>query len=246
MTQTWKIAALGGALGALGAIAVVFSAATLGYFPSPSDAQFRKYLLTHSPIVMEMAERAQVEQIESQQRALQAAVDKIGLKTYFNPHLAFVAGPQDAKRTLVEFFDYNCAHCRNSFPLVKKYYETHKADTRFAFIEFPIFGEKSNNAARAAIAARLQPDKYVAFHFALMNEPGEISANEIVDAAHKAGLDVNKLMADLAAPAINKEMAAAHALAARTGIDGTPFFIINGEAHSGEIDEAALKKLVSG
>ena len=111
---------------------------------------------------------------------------------------------------------------------------------------FPIFGAKSNNAARAAIAARLQPDKYVAFHFALMNETGEIGANEIVDAAHKAGLDVNKLMADLAAPAISKEMAAAHSLAARTGIDGTPFFIINGEAHSGEIDDTALKKLADG
>lgn len=246
MNQSWKIATLSGAISAIGAIAVVFGAATLGYFPPPSDTQFRKYLLTHSPIVMEMAERAQVEQIETQQRALQAAVDKIGLKTYFSPQIAFVSGPQNAKKTLVEFFDYNCAHCRNSFPLVKKYYEAHKGDTRFAFVELPIFGEKSNNAARAALAARLQPEKYIAFHFALMNETGEIGANEIVDAARKAGLDVNKLMADLSTPAINKEMAAAHTLAARTGIDGTPFFIINGEAHSGEIDDAALKKLANG
>jgi protein-disulfide isomerase len=246
MNQSWRIAVSSGLIGALAAVVIVFGAAMAGYFPPPSDAQFRKYLLSHSPIVMEMAERAQIEQIDTQQHSLQAAVDKIGLKTYFSPHIAFASGPTHAKKTLVEFFDYNCAHCRNSFPLVKKYYEAHKSDTRFAFIEFPIFGEKSNNAARAALAARRQPDKYIAFHFALMGESGEIGPDQIVDAAKKAGLDVNKLMADLSAPEINKEMAAVHALAARTGIDGTPFFIVNGKAHSGEIEEADLKDMSKG
>ena len=143
----------------------------------------------------------------------------------------------------MEFFDYNCAHCRNSFPIVQKFYNAHKADTQFAFIEFPIFGEQSNNAARAALAARLQPDKYVAFHFALMGEAGEIGPKQIVDAAHKVGLDVNKLMSDLKDPRINKQMASAHALAMRTGVAGTPFFIIDGRAHSGEVDEADLKNM---
>jgi protein-disulfide isomerase len=242
MNESWKIAALSGAVGAVAAVAVVFGSASLGFFPSPSDKQFRTYLMSHPSIVMAMAEKAQIEQMEAEQRQLQDAVDKIGLKTYFNPQIAFSTGPASAKKTLVEFFDYNCAHCRNSFPLVQKYYNAHKADTRFAFIELPIFGEKSNNAARAALAARRQPDKYVAFHFALMAEDGEIGPDQIVDAARKAGLDVNKLMADLSEPSITKEMAAAHALAARTGITGTPFFIINGKAHSGEVDEASLKE----
>jgi protein-disulfide isomerase len=192
---------------------------------------------------MDMAEKAQTEQIESEQRRLQSAIDKIGINTYFGPHIAFVAGPANAKKTLVEFFDYNCAHCRNSFPLIQKYYNAHKSDTRMAFIEFPIFGEKSNNAARAALAARRQPDKYVAFHFALMGEDGEIGPDQIVDAAHKAGLDINKLMADLSSPEVNKELAAAQVLAARTGVTGTPFFILNGKAHSGEVDEATLKAM---
>jgi protein-disulfide isomerase len=230
-------------IGALLSVVVIFGAALLGYFPSPSDKQFRAFLMSHSSIVMDMAEKAQTEQAESEQRRLQAAVDKIGVDAYFRPHIAFVAGPTNAKKSIVEFFDYNCAHCRNSFPLIQKYYNAHKADTRMAFIEFPIFGDRSNNAARAALAARRQPDKYIAFHFALMGEDGEIGPDQIIDAAHKAGLDINKLMADLSLPQISKEMAAAHALAARTGITGTPFFILNGKAHSGEVDEADLKAL---
>jgi protein-disulfide isomerase len=243
MNQPLKIIALGGGVGAFAAVAIIFCIASLGYLPPPPDKKIHDYLISHPSIVLTMIEKAQIEQNETEQRQLQDAINKIGLKTYFGSQIAFVTGPASAKKSVVEFFDYNCAHCRNSFPLIQKYYNAHKDDTRFAFIEFPIFGEKSNNAARAALAARRQPDKYVAFHFALMGEAGEIGPEQIVDAAHKAGIDVNRLMADLSAPEINKEVAAVHVLAARTGITGTPFFILNGIAHSGEVDEDLLKDI---
>ena len=238
-----KSALLGGLVGAVVAVTFTFGAARLGYFPPPSDKQFHDYLMSHPSIVFAMSEKAQVDQADSEERQLQAAVDKIGLHRYLDPHVAFVTGPQNAKKTFVEFFDYNCAHCRNSFPLVQKFYNAHKGDTRFAFVEFPIFGEQSNNAARAAIASRLQGDKYVAFHFALMGEDGAIGTDQMIEAAKKAGLDLNKLTTDLKDKNVDKQMAAAHALASRTGLTGTPFFIINGKVHSGEVDEALLKQM---
>jgi len=238
-----KSALLGGLIGAVVAVTFTFGAARLGYFPPPSDKQFHDYLMSHPGIVFAMSEKAQVDQAGSEERQLQAAVDKIGLRRYLDPRVAFVTGPQNAKKTFVEFFDYNCAHCRNSFPLVQKFYNAHKGDTRFAFVEFPIFGEQSNNAARAAIASRLQGDKYVAFHFALMGEDGAIGTDQMIEAAKKAGLDLNKLTADLKDKNVDKQMAAAHALASRTGLTGTPFFIINGKVHSGEVDEALLKQM---
>ncbi len=246
MTPQWKLAALGGLIGAVVAVGVVFGAARLGYFPPPSDKQFSDYLMAHPAIVFAMSEKAQMEQADSDERKQQAAVDKLGAKAFLDPKVAFVSGPPNAKNTVVEFFDYNCVHCRNSLPIVQKFYRAHKNDTQFVLIEFPIFGEASNNAARAALAARKQPDKYVAFHFALMGEDGSIGTDQMVDAAKKAGLDMNKLTADLKDPGIDKEMAAAHLLAARAGIDGTPTFIINGKVHSGEVTEALLKQMTSG
>jgi protein-disulfide isomerase len=226
MNMQTKTALLGGAIGAVLSITAVFGAATLGFFPPPSDKQFERYLMAHPSIVIAMAEKAQNDQTDTEQRQFQASIDKNGLKTYFNPQVAFVTGPANAKNTFV-----------------KKFYEAHKGDTRFAFIELPIFGKESDNAARAALAARKQPDKYVAFHFAMMSEPGAIDPSAMIDAAHKAGLDVNRLTADVKDPALNRQMAAAHALAARTGINGTPFFIINGKGHEGEVDEALLNKV---
>ena len=82
------------------------------------------------------------------------------------PRIAFVTGPADAKKTLVEFYDYDCPYCRASLPAVKKFYDAHKNDTRFSFIEFPIkqlHGESAVLAARASLAARRQPDNYMDF-----------------------------------------------------------------------------------
>ncbi len=243
MTSQWKTASLAALLGAAASVATVLGVAAMGYFPPPSDSQFRAYLMAHPFIIFEMQSKAIAVNAENEDRALQSAVDKVGLKTFFDSKFAFVTGPANAKTTVVEFFDYNCSHCRHTLPAVRKFYEAHKGDTRFAFIELPIFGQQSNDAARAALAARRQQGKYVAFHFAMMSQQNTIGPGETVDAAKEAGLDLNRLMADLKDPAIDKQMASAHALATRIGVSGTPLFIVNGKAHPGEVTEKELQQL---
>jgi protein-disulfide isomerase len=251
MTGQWKIAALGALGGAAIAVAIVFGAAAVGYFPTAhvDGRQVRAYLLKNPQIFAEMQERygdQQARQEDVAERARQMAVDTAGLKTFFDPKIAYVTGPANAKSSLVEFFDYNCVHCRNTFPTIKAFYETHKDSARFAFVDFPIFGKMSTVAARAAVAARRQPDKYVPFSFALMSEPGAIDLDVLRRVAVASGLDMAKLDADLKDPAIDKTLAAARALARRVNFDGTPTFIVNGKVHSGEIDEDTLKQMSGG
>ncbi len=243
MSLQWKTALLAGIAGTFAAVGIVFGAARLGYFPPPSDKQFHAYLMAHPDVLIEMQVKMQADSDASEESQIQNAIRSLGPAHLLDPKTAFVTGPQGARKTVVEFFDYNCVHCRRTFPVVQKYYEAHKGDTRFAFIELPIFGEASNNAARSALAARHQPDKYVAFHFALMGESGEIGPNETIDAAKKAGLDLNRLMADLKDPEIDRTMAGAHALAQRVKLTGTPLFIVNGKVHSGEITKDELDQL---
>jgi protein-disulfide isomerase len=243
MAINWGTGVLGGVIGALAATGVIFGTASMGYFPAPSDSQFRTWLLKHPSIIYEMRDQAEIDAFNAEERGIQEKVDKLGIKTFLDPKLAYVAGPSDAKKTVVEFFDYNCAHCRHNFPVLKKFYEAHKGDTQFAFIELPIFGDASNNAARSALAARRQEGKYLAFHFAMMQQKNAIGTAETVESANKAGLDLDRLMADLKDPEIAKQLASAHAVAQRIGLTGTPLFIINGKVHSGEVTEAELKQL---
>jgi protein-disulfide isomerase len=127
---------------------------------------------------------------------------------------------------------------------MRKFYETHKKDTRFAFVEFPIKGENSEFAARAAIAARKQPDKYLKFHFLMMGEHELVTPEVVFADAKKAGLDLGKLSADMKDPSVDKAIKAAHALAEKTGINATPTFILNGRVRPGAIDDKMLTQML--
>ncbi len=241
MTDQWKSAAWGGLGGAAIAVVVLFGAIRLGVVPG-SDSAMHDYLMAHPAILVDMQNKLQLEQDQATANAEQAAVNKIGLKAFFDPRVAFVTGPANAKTSVVEFFDYNCPYCRQSVPALKTFYEAHK-NARFAFIEFPIKGNDSTLAARAAMAARKQPDKYLAFHFMLMNEENVVDQNLLFDDAKKAGLDVGKLQADMNDPKIDMALTAAHALADAAGVTGTPVFIVNGKIREGAIDSALLAKM---
>jgi len=241
MTDHWKSAIAGGIGGGALALIVLFGASKFGMLPG-SDREMHDYLMSHPAIIYDMQSKAQAEQDAASEATQQAAVDKLGLKAFFDPRIAFMTGPVDAKTTIVEFFDYNCPYCRASIPAVKKFYETHK-NARFAFIEFPIKGAQSTLAARAAMAARHQPDKYLAFHFLLMNEESVIDQDLLFEDAKKAGLDVPKLEADMNDPKVDQALAAAHSLALAANVDATPVFIIDGKIREGALDSDLLQKL---
>src|SRR5690348_1183883 len=141
MTSTWKLGALSALAGAAIAVAIVYGAASVGAFPQ-DDRRIRTYLMTHPDILAEAGAKFQADQDEAADKARQQAVDKLGMARFFDPKIAYVTGPAGARTTLVEFFDYNCEHCRNSVRAVHRFYNAHKSDARFAFIEFPIFGEQ--------------------------------------------------------------------------------------------------------
>ena len=81
-----------------------------------------------------------------------------------------VLGNLDGDVTVVEFFDYNCPYCRRAMDVVQGLLDE-DPDVRLVYREWPILGEGSVFAAKAALAAREQ-GKYEAFHWALMSMNG--------------------------------------------------------------------------
>jgi protein-disulfide isomerase len=228
--------------GAALAVAIVLTMAQNGLMPI-NDGQMQAYLMQHPEIAPAMMGRAQAMDDQKQALAQAAAVRKVGQKALFDPAIAFVTGPADAKSTLVEFYDYDCPYCRASLPSVKKFYDAHKNDTRFAFIEFPIaelHGPSALLAAHASLAARRQPEHYMDFHFLLLGEEGQVTDQMITADAAKAGMDVNKLKADMNDPGIAKTLQSSIALAHKAGVDGTPTFVLNGKIHPGVVDDDTL------
>ena len=143
--------------------------------------------------------------------------------------VAFV-GPKDAKKVVVEFFDYDCPACHMMFKGIDELVKTNK-DVKVIFREFPIFGPVSDQNSRLAIAlARLYPEKYFKFHEKMMNGPGHNGSEAKTLAVIKSlGINTDKVKAEAAKPDVQATLDATKKLGAKLGIQGTPSLVIGDE-----------------
>lgn len=204
----------------------------------------RDYLLAHPDIIVEMSNRLDKQQAANDDKRRTDALFDVGTKALIDPKVAYVEGPENAKVTVAEFFDYRCPHCKVSLPAMKQLAEKNK-DVRIAYIERPILTPDSVMAARAAVASRRQPGKYVPFHYALMNTSGELPKERILDIAKGVGINVARLEKDMEDPAVIEQVNQSNALADTLHFNGTPTFVINDKIYVGELTTEELQRLVS-
>ena len=164
---------LAGAIGGAAlAVAVIVTMANQGYMPI-NDRQMQVYLMQRPELAAAMLGRYQ-QQEEAKEKAAQTAA-LTNKAAFFDPKIAFVTGPADAKQTFVEFYDYDCPFCRASLPAIKKFYEANKDKVRFALIEYPIeqlHGASAVFAGKVSIAARRQPEHRVDVREEVLEAPG--------------------------------------------------------------------------
>jgi protein-disulfide isomerase len=176
-----------------------------------------------------------MEKVQAERMA--AALKDNSAQVFRNP-AAPVAGNPKGDVTIVEFMDYNCGYCKRSLPDVMKLVESDK-NLRVVIKEFPILGPTSITASRAALAAGKQ-GKYKELHVALMSHKGALSDEAIFELAKSAGLDVDKLKADMEDKTIAARIEQNHQLASMLGIDGTPAFVIDQQLIPGALGYEAL------
>jgi protein-disulfide isomerase len=241
------------ALFALGILAIVSTlgphrAATQTMAGTPSGAgsaafgdQIRQYLISNPAVVVEALEHMQARQQASERnRAQQALAEKRDalVAAAGDPTI----GPDDASVTIVEFFDYQCPYCKQVTDGLLAL-AAEDDDLRIVFKEFPILGEASVLASRAALAAAKQ-GKYAEFHVALMNQRGGLSMAGIDQVAQTLGLDLDQLHRDMDAPDVAAIVQANYRLAQAIGVTGTPAFIIGDQLIPGAVEPARLRSLI--
>jgi protein-disulfide isomerase len=96
---------------------------------------------------------------------------------------------------------------------------------RVVLRELPILSKGSEEASRVALAAGMQ-GRYWEFHAAMLATKGQADMASAMKVAEKAGIDMSRLKADLAAPGIDEEIKKVRELAQTLGINGTPHFVV--------------------
>ena len=139
-------------------------------------------------------------------------------------------GPADARVTIVEFSDFQCPHCKTFheqiFPALQRLYGD---QVRWIFVNrfFPGAHQYAEQAAIGGECALRQGKfwEYADYVFANQERLGD----GVVDrAASEVGLDEAGYTQCLTGRETASEVAADQAEAARIGVGGTPYFLVNG------------------
>lgn len=186
----------------------------------------RDYLMAHPEILIEVGQKLQMQQQEKQQQAMVAAVIQ-NQAALLNDKGTPSYGPNDAKVTVVEFFDYQCIYCTRLAPELEKVIRANP-NVRFVFKEFPIFGSRwpaSLMAAKTGLQIYQQKgsNAYLQYHnavYATGHNEGKLTDADITVVAKAVKLDEKKT------PDVQGTLEGIRVLAQQLGFSGTPALVV--------------------
>jgi len=201
----------------------------------------REYLLKNPRVLEEVSE--ELTRIrEEEKRGLQAKVLIDEKQSIFRSPHDFVLGNPKGDVTVVEYFDYNCGWCKRALNEVNAITASDK-NVRVVLKEFPIFGEDSQFAAKAALAS-IKQNKYWDFHVALMKAK-RVTTKNTLEIAKSVGINVEELKTEMEKPVYDKVLAENSRVAQALGMQGTPGFIIDSKVNFGYVPAAGLKSMLA-
>jgi protein-disulfide isomerase len=140
-------------------------------------------------------------------------------------------GPTDAAVQVVEFYDYGCPVCVDTYPMVEEMLKKYPQDVVVWYKQNPITDRHplSANAAQAALAAHKQ-GKFLEMHEKLFTGPiGHHDRETVFGYAKDLGLDMAKFEKDYeTAPA---QIKADDEEGNTAGVRGTPTLFFNGHKY---------------
>lgn len=156
-----------------------------------------------------------------------------------------VAGPANAKITLVEFLDYGCPFCHETFGPFRSVMGRYDDRVRFVVRDFPL-DDLHPNASKAAVAARCAAiqGKGWAYHDKLFLDQEHHEPSDLLRFAQEVGAEQAAFQTCLSKPDILQAVEGDLRLGIEAGVRGTPTFFLNGIRIEGSLDEQALVRML--
>lgn len=206
------------------------SLASAGIERSEIEKIVKEYLVANPEIFLEIQAALETKLENQQAEKFKVALASNAKDIYRRPE-APTAGNIDGDITVAEFFDYNCGYCKRSLPDIQALM---KADPKVRVVlkELPILSQDSVDAAKIALAAKLQ-GKYWEVHSGLLESKARATGAAAIAIAERAGVDVERLKKDAEGPEVKAEIDAVRQLAQKMGIEGTPHFLVGDRSIAG-------------
>ena len=207
------------------------------------EAVVQEYILKNPEILLRTIQQYQIRQQISERNKAKANLVALAPDLELNPSSPVIGNPK-GDVTVVEFFDYRCGYCKQVFPTIQALLKE-DGNIRYVLKEFPILGPESLVATQASLAVwNTAPEKYLAFHSALMTMRGQPSDSKIFSIVKKLGIDTDAVRSKMDDAAVKDEINKNGELAESLGISGTPAFVVGNNLAPGAIGIDELKKMV--
>ena len=210
---------------------------------SDIQAIVRSYLIAHPEVLEEAMNELNKRQAAEEAAKHEAAIGQNADAIFNSPH-GVVLGNKDGDVAFVEFFDYNCGYCKRA---MADMLDLLKSDPNLKIVlkEFPVLSEGSVEAAKVAVAVRMQdPKNYLDFHTRLLGGRGPVDKARALAAAKEVGLDVARIEKDLANPEVRATIEENMKLAEDMGLNGTPSYVIGKQVVVGAVGLEGLKEKI--
>ncbi|MDX2088024.1 MAG: sigma-70 family RNA polymerase sigma factor [Kofleriaceae bacterium] len=140
-------------------------------------------------------------------------------------------GAADAPVTIVVFQDLMCSFCGKSLATLDQLLEEYPGKVRIVVKQFPVHAA-ARLAAEASLAADAQ-GKFWELHDLMLANQDDLTRDALVGYATQAGLDVKKFAAALDHHTYQQALETEVSAGVEVGVQGTPSFLINGQALTG-------------
>ena len=204
----------------------------------------QSFIMKNPQVILDAVQQMQAHAEEDKKSLIKKKISRYREKLINDPNSPTSGNPK-GDVTIVEFFDYRCGYCKRVLPTMLKAVKE-DGNVRIVYKEFPILGADSVLASRASLAAwRLTPEKYLAFHTALMANKGKFSELKVRSIASNLSIDGNLLIKGMKSDDIEFNLSENQALAQSLGISGTPAFIVGETLVPGAVDMDTLRGLIN-
>jgi protein-disulfide isomerase len=219
-------------------------------FSAPQKSEIehviRDYLVSHPEVLQDAIAELEKRQAAADLEKTKTAVAS-NAETLFNSSRQVILGNPAGDVTLVEFFDYNCGYCKRA---MADMLDLLKTDPKLKIIlkEFPVLGAGSVEAAKVAVAVRLQDKsgkKYLEFHQKLLGGRGQADKTRALAVAKELGFDMKRIESDMESDEAKVSLEGGHKLGETLGLNGTPSYVVGTDVVLGAVGLDALRTKVS-
>ncbi|MBH43810.1 MAG: hypothetical protein CMP25_03350 [Rickettsiales bacterium] len=219
---------------------LIFNKSLLAKFLTVDDLE--DYILKNPEIIIkslsDFEKKKDMKVLERQKQYLTSNFNLIK-----KPDYNLFSGKTNAKKIIIEFFDYNCGYCKRAHKEIMNLLDE-EGDLKIIYKNLPILSKQSTYLAKLSLALGQTNNRvFLEFHKYIFNLK-KIDQKSIELFFKNKKIDFKKIQILSESEDINTKLEQNLEIANRIGISGTPAYIIKNELISGFIGKSMLKSLL--